>query len=88
MLYSNSLLLTYFMYQFVSADSILLTFPPSLSTLLCLCLLGVKTGTTQANGQIPQAAQSVNTALGEDRRHAETTKVRLGVPDLLLSDCH
>lgn len=35
---------------------------------------GVKTGTTQANGQIPQATQSVNTALGEDRRHLETTK--------------
>ncbi|XP_043335167.1 amyloid beta A4 precursor protein-binding family B member 1-interacting protein [Cervus canadensis] len=35
---------------------------------------GVKTSTTQANGQIPQATQSMNTALGEDRRHLETTK--------------
>ncbi|XP_059771292.1 amyloid beta A4 precursor protein-binding family B member 1-interacting protein [Balaenoptera ricei] len=35
---------------------------------------GVKTGTTQANGQIPQAAHSMNTVLGEAQRHVETTK--------------
>ncbi|KAJ8788841.1 hypothetical protein J1605_005137 [Eschrichtius robustus] len=35
---------------------------------------GVKTGTTQANGQIPQAAHSMSTVLGEAQRHVETTK--------------
>ncbi|XP_057589295.1 amyloid beta A4 precursor protein-binding family B member 1-interacting protein isoform X2 [Hippopotamus amphibius kiboko] len=35
---------------------------------------GVKTGTTQANGQIPQAAPSVSAVLGETQRHTETTK--------------
>ncbi|KAJ1076601.1 hypothetical protein K5549_008300 [Capra hircus] len=35
---------------------------------------GVKTDPTQANGQLPQATQSMNTALGEDWRHPETTK--------------
>ncbi|KAB0400227.1 hypothetical protein E2I00_006797, partial [Balaenoptera physalus] len=36
---------------------------------------GVKTGTTQANGQIPQAAHSMSTVLGEAQRHVETTKL-------------
>ncbi|XP_024598051.1 amyloid beta A4 precursor protein-binding family B member 1-interacting protein isoform X2 [Neophocaena asiaeorientalis asiaeorientalis] len=35
---------------------------------------GVKTGTTQANGQIPQAAHSMSTVLGEAQRQVETTK--------------
>lgn len=35
---------------------------------------GLKTGTTQANGQIPQAAHSVSAVLEEAQRHAETTK--------------
>lgn len=88
MLYSNSLLLTYFMYNslYLLIPYFSLSLPP-LSTLLFLCLLGVKTDPTQANGQLPQAAQSMNTALGEDWRHLETTKVRLGVADPLLSDC-
>ncbi|XP_034885377.1 amyloid beta A4 precursor protein-binding family B member 1-interacting protein isoform X1 [Mirounga leonina] len=35
---------------------------------------GLKIGTTQANGQIPQAAHSVSAVLEEAQRHAETTK--------------
>ncbi|XP_042801090.1 amyloid beta A4 precursor protein-binding family B member 1-interacting protein [Panthera leo] len=35
---------------------------------------GPKAGTTQANGQIPQAAHSVNAVLEEAQRQAETTK--------------
>ncbi|KAM8959726.1 amyloid beta A4 precursor protein-binding family B member 1-interacting protein [Lycaon pictus] len=35
---------------------------------------GLKTSTPQANGQIPQAAHSVNAVLEEAQRHAETTK--------------
>ncbi|GAB5573352.1 amyloid beta A4 precursor protein-binding family B member 1-interacting protein [Prionailurus iriomotensis] len=35
---------------------------------------GPKAGTTQANGQIPQAAHSVNVVLEEAQRQAETTK--------------
>ncbi|XP_057160697.1 amyloid beta A4 precursor protein-binding family B member 1-interacting protein isoform X2 [Ursus arctos] len=35
---------------------------------------GLKTGTTQANGQIPQAAHSVSAVLEEAQRHAETTQ--------------
>ncbi|XP_004691367.1 PREDICTED: amyloid beta A4 precursor protein-binding family B member 1-interacting protein [Condylura cristata] len=35
---------------------------------------GHKTGTTQANGQIPQATRSVNAGLQEAQRLAETTK--------------
>ncbi|XP_023985442.1 amyloid beta A4 precursor protein-binding family B member 1-interacting protein isoform X1 [Physeter macrocephalus] len=54
--------------------------PPSTGTLqrgesdTCSKLRGVKTGTTQANGQIPQAAHSMSTVLGEAQRHVETTK--------------
>lgn len=39
-------------------------------------LLGLKTGTTQANGQIPQATHSVHAVLEEAQRHAGTAKVR------------
>ncbi|XP_021542827.1 amyloid beta A4 precursor protein-binding family B member 1-interacting protein [Neomonachus schauinslandi] len=35
---------------------------------------GLKIGTTQANGQIPQAAHSVSAVLEEAQRHAEATK--------------
>ncbi|XP_032252576.1 amyloid beta A4 precursor protein-binding family B member 1-interacting protein [Phoca vitulina] len=35
---------------------------------------GLKIGSTQANGQIPQAAHSVSAVLEEAQRHAETTK--------------
>uniref|UniRef100_A0A8D0SVI1 Amyloid beta A4 precursor protein-binding family B member 1-interacting protein n=1 Tax=Sus scrofa TaxID=9823 RepID=A0A8D0SVI1_PIG len=35
---------------------------------------GLQTSTTQANGQIPQAAPSLTTVLGEAQRHVETTK--------------
>ncbi|EFB17873.1 hypothetical protein PANDA_017359, partial [Ailuropoda melanoleuca] len=35
---------------------------------------GLKTGTTQANGQIPQAAHSVSAVLEEAQKHAETIK--------------
>ncbi|XP_008055357.1 amyloid beta A4 precursor protein-binding family B member 1-interacting protein [Carlito syrichta] len=35
---------------------------------------GLKTGTTQPNGQIPQAAHSVGAVLEEARRHVETAK--------------
>ncbi|KAI4562189.1 hypothetical protein MJT46_011151 [Ovis ammon polii x Ovis aries] len=43
---------------------------------------GVKTDPTQANGQLPQATQSMNTALGEDWRHLETTKDKKPDPGL------
>ncbi|KAF0877016.1 AB1IP protein, partial [Crocuta crocuta] len=35
---------------------------------------GPKAGTTQANGQVPQAAHSVNVVIEEAQKHADTTK--------------
>lgn len=48
---------------------------------------GPKAGTTQANGQIPQAAHSVNVVLEEAQRQAETTKVRSESDWTSFSDC-
>lgn len=58
------------------------------SSCLSSSLSGLKTGTAQANGQIPQAAHSVNAVLEEAQRQVDTIKVGQRATDIIISNCH